>query len=139
MRCAGRQSLAERPLGGNMADPHPRTVCHVFGEAGCTTVRFNFRSGIGSGNSSLEDVKAVAAWLTTPRDAPEAGGRIIASKLWFTDWCSCCSRDRGNNRLCHDRTTTRLWLGIVHFQCGKAPSEGGQFRWKAKVASGGYQ
>jgi len=69
------------PLGGSMADPHPRTVCHVFGEAGCTTVRFNFRSGIGSGNSSLEDVKAVAAWLTTPRDAPEAGGRIIASKV----------------------------------------------------------
>ncbi|CAK9098884.1 unnamed protein product [Durusdinium trenchii] len=67
------------PLGGSMADPHPRTVCHTFGNAGCSTVRFNFRSGIGSGSGSVEDVKAVARWLTRPRE--EAGGRIVASKI----------------------------------------------------------
>ncbi|CAE7547847.1 TEX30 [Symbiodinium sp. CCMP2592] len=69
------------PLGGSMADPHPHTVCRLFGTAGCTTVRFNFRGGIGSGAGSVEDVKAVAAWMTKPNPLPEAGGRILCSHV----------------------------------------------------------
>mmetsp|Transcript_63292 Transcript_63292/g.115394 ORF Transcript_63292/g.115394 Transcript_63292/m.115394 type:complete len:231 (-) Transcript_63292:25-717(-) len=56
------------PMGGSMYDPHPTTVCKVFGEAGCSTARFNFRGGIGWGEASAEDVKAVADWFTKPQD-----------------------------------------------------------------------
>eukprot|EP00439_Symbiodinium_sp_Y106_P059905 s513_g8.t2 len=83
------------PLGGSMADPHPHTFLFQragdqgseawsrprFGTAGCTTVRFNFRGGIGSGAGSVEDVKAVAAWMTKPNPLPETGGRILCSHV----------------------------------------------------------
>ncbi|CAK0826589.1 unnamed protein product [Prorocentrum cordatum] len=55
------------PLGGCMDDPHCRTVCGVMGEAGCSTARFNFRGGLGTGSSSIADVRAVAEWFTRPR------------------------------------------------------------------------
>ena len=48
------------PMGGSMYDPHPHTVCALMGKSGCSTVRFNFRSGLGFGGGSIEDVKAVA-------------------------------------------------------------------------------
>lgn len=60
------------PLGGSMDDPHPVTVTHLFGKAGCSTARLDFRSGIGSGESSVADVKAVAAWFVEPRDGKAA-------------------------------------------------------------------
>merc|ERR1719393_986484 len=58
-------------MGGSMHDPHPQTTCRLFAQAGCSTVRFNFRSGINRGLSSVEDFKAVAAWFTQPRDGKE--------------------------------------------------------------------
>eukprot|EP00929_Paragymnodinium_shiwhaense_P055540 TRINITY_DN27823_c0_g1_i1.p1 TRINITY_DN27823_c0_g1~~TRINITY_DN27823_c0_g1_i1.p1 ORF type:complete len:243 (+),score=55.18 TRINITY_DN27823_c0_g1_i1:112-840(+) len=60
------------PLGGSLNDPHPATVCRLFGKAGCSTVRFNFRSGIGTGNANVADVIAVAKWFTEPREGAEA-------------------------------------------------------------------
>jgi len=68
------------PLGGSMHDPHPTTACRVFGAAGCSTARFDFRSGIGSGQSSIDDVIAVADWFTTAhqgRDVPEASQVLL--------------------------------------------------------------
>eukprot|EP00928_Gymnodinium_smaydae_P088931 TRINITY_DN72966_c0_g1_i1.p1 TRINITY_DN72966_c0_g1~~TRINITY_DN72966_c0_g1_i1.p1 ORF type:complete len:264 (-),score=36.36 TRINITY_DN72966_c0_g1_i1:412-1203(-) len=60
------------PLGGSMDDPHPVTVCRMMAEAGCSTARFNFRSGINRGPTSVADVKAVASWFTEPRDGNDA-------------------------------------------------------------------
>merc|ERR1740120_584167 len=59
------------PLGGSMDDPHPSIVCQTFAKAGCSTVRLNFRSGIGSGEGSVADVKAAAAWFVEPQDGLE--------------------------------------------------------------------
>uniref|UniRef100_A0A7S2K855 AB hydrolase-1 domain-containing protein n=1 Tax=Zooxanthella nutricula TaxID=1333877 RepID=A0A7S2K855_9DINO len=56
------------PLGGSMDDPHPTTVCRTLGKAGCSTVRFNFRSGVGSGEASVADVRGVAAWFVEPHE-----------------------------------------------------------------------
>jgi len=65
------------PIGGSMEDPHVQQVCRTFGSAGCSTVRFDFRSGIGSGSSSVEDVKSVAAWFVEPQD----GAQPLASQV----------------------------------------------------------
>mmetsp|Transcript_67839 Transcript_67839/g.201898 ORF Transcript_67839/g.201898 Transcript_67839/m.201898 type:complete len:237 (+) Transcript_67839:44-754(+) len=66
------------PLGGSMHDPHPTTVCRLMAEAGCSTARFNFRSGINFGGSSIEDVKAVADWFTEPRDGdPPLASQVL--------------------------------------------------------------
>mmetsp|Transcript_19507 Transcript_19507/g.45379 ORF Transcript_19507/g.45379 Transcript_19507/m.45379 type:complete len:231 (-) Transcript_19507:93-785(-) len=66
------------PLGGSMHDPHPTTACRLLAAAGCSTCRFNFRSGIGRGNGSVEDVKAVAEWFVSGK----AGGRTpLASQV----------------------------------------------------------
>jgi alpha/beta superfamily hydrolase len=65
------------PLGGSMHDPQPSLVCRTLAKAGCSTVRFNFRSGIGSGNGSVEDVRAVAEWFTKRHD----GAEPIASQV----------------------------------------------------------
>lgn len=65
------------PMGGSMEDPHPRTVCETMAKAGCSTVRLDFRTGIGSGESSVADVKAAAAWFTEPIE----GGEPIASQV----------------------------------------------------------
>lgn len=59
------------PIGGSMHDRHPVTVCRLMARAGCSTARFNFRSGINRGVSSIEDVKSVAEWFTEPRDGKE--------------------------------------------------------------------
>jgi len=59
------------PLGGSMDDPHPTTVCRLFGSAGCSTVRLNFRSGVGSGEASVADVLAAAAWFLEPQEGRE--------------------------------------------------------------------
>lgn len=59
------------PMGGSMYDPHPATATRAMGQAGCSTVRLNFRSGIGSGESSVADVKAAAAWFLEPQDGDE--------------------------------------------------------------------
>merc|ERR1719265_2170034 len=74
------------PMGGSMHDPHPVTVCQFFGEAGCSTARFNFRGGINRGMSSVQDVKAVAAWFTQPRDgqAPLASQVLIVGYSYGT-------------------------------------------------------
>ncbi|CAE8639820.1 unnamed protein product, partial [Polarella glacialis] len=53
-------------------------VCRLFGTAGCSTVRFDFRRGIGSGSASVEDVRAVAAWFT---DRREDGSEPLASQV----------------------------------------------------------
>ncbi|CAE8707972.1 unnamed protein product, partial [Polarella glacialis] len=66
------------PIGGSMQDPHCVTVCRLFGTAGCSTVRFDFRRGIGSGSASVEDVRAVAAWFT---DRREDGSEPLASQV----------------------------------------------------------
>lgn len=67
------------PLGGCMDDPHVQAVCRTFGKAGCSTVRFDFRSGIGSGSSSVRDVVAVASRFVEPqeRDGPLATQVLI--------------------------------------------------------------
>eukprot|EP00930_Biecheleria_cincta_P031842 TRINITY_DN22090_c0_g1_i3.p1 TRINITY_DN22090_c0_g1~~TRINITY_DN22090_c0_g1_i3.p1 ORF type:complete len:281 (-),score=47.00 TRINITY_DN22090_c0_g1_i3:37-879(-) len=72
------------PMGGSMDDPHPSTVCRLFGSAGCSTARFDFRRGIGSGATSVEDVRAVAAWLTEPKAencSTEAENQAVASQV----------------------------------------------------------
>ena len=51
------------PLGGSMHDPVVLAACRVFADAGCTTCRFDFRSGLGCGGSSADDVRAVARHL----------------------------------------------------------------------------
>mmetsp|Transcript_13039 Transcript_13039/g.29625 ORF Transcript_13039/g.29625 Transcript_13039/m.29625 type:complete len:232 (-) Transcript_13039:143-838(-) len=68
------------PMGGSMHDPHPTTACRLLGAAGCSTARFNFRSGLGRGNASMEDVKAVAQWFTTGKaggNAPQASQVLL--------------------------------------------------------------
>ena len=63
-------------MGGSMYDPHPVTVCKLFRQAGYSTCRFNFRSGLGRGWGSIEDVKSAADYYTNPEknDAPGAAG-----------------------------------------------------------------
>ena len=47
------------PLGGSMHDPVVAAALYPFSKAGHTTCRFNFRSGIGTGKGSMEDVAGV--------------------------------------------------------------------------------
>merc|ERR1719277_2215702 len=54
-----------------MHEPHPMTACRLLASAGCSVARFNFRGGINRGESSINDVKAVAEWFTQPRDGKE--------------------------------------------------------------------
>ena len=65
------------PMGGSMGDPHPHTVVRLFGRAGCSTARFNFRSGLGFGNSSVEDVKAVARRALCSRQVPSKPWEVL--------------------------------------------------------------
>lgn len=65
------------PMGGNMNDRHPSTALDIMSRAGCSTARFNFRSGIGRGSGSVEDVKAVAKWFTEPRDGPPLANEVL--------------------------------------------------------------
>jgi len=51
------------PLGGSMWDITVRQVVGTFASAGCTTARFNFRSGFGRGYQSIEDVVLVSRYL----------------------------------------------------------------------------
>lgn len=67
------------PMGGCMGDRHPVTVCRTMASAGCSTARFDFRSGLGWGGSSISDVEAVAAWFTEPRGdgAPPLATQVL--------------------------------------------------------------
>lgn len=58
------------PLGGSMDDIVVQQCVSTFAAAGCTTARFNFRSGIGRGWGSMEDVRLVANYLL--HELPEA-------------------------------------------------------------------
>ena len=51
------------PLGGSMHDHVVMTAWKIFADAGCTTARFNFRSGLGCGGGSVDDIVAVAKYL----------------------------------------------------------------------------
>lgn len=51
------------PLGGSMHDITVMHTLRTFAEAGLTTLRFNFRSGIGRGNQSADDVFFMARYL----------------------------------------------------------------------------
>lgn len=81
-RCAGL--LAERgtrlavvachpwgPLGGSMWDIVVDEVVELFGsKGGLTTLRFNFRSGLGRGRGSVDDVRGACAHLLTQLERP---------------------------------------------------------------------
>jgi hypothetical protein len=59
------------PLGGSLWDVVVEEVVELFGaQAGLTTLRFNFRSGVGSGASSAEDVRGACALLLGLRTPP---------------------------------------------------------------------
>ena len=53
------------PLGGSMFDPNVQTLCNLLGGdgAGLTTLRFNFRTGLGTGASSVADVRTACSFL----------------------------------------------------------------------------
>ena len=65
------------PLGGSMHDPVVRTACKLFADGGCTTARFDFRSGIGCGVSSADDVCAVARHLLEGLPAGRRCERVL--------------------------------------------------------------
>jgi len=59
------------PLGGTMHDPNVGVVAGFLrGEAGITTLRLNFRSGVGRGHSSAADVMGACAFLMALDDPP---------------------------------------------------------------------
>ncbi|KAL1511921.1 hypothetical protein AB1Y20_005202 [Prymnesium parvum] len=52
------------PLGGSMADPTVRALTKLLGNAaGLSTLRFNFRSGLGCGYASAADVSAAVRFV----------------------------------------------------------------------------
>ena len=51
------------PLGGALNDVCVSTVVSMLGEVGLTTLRLNFRSGIGRGHGAAEDVRGACAFL----------------------------------------------------------------------------
>ncbi|KAG8461976.1 hypothetical protein KFE25_013995 [Diacronema lutheri] len=60
------------PLGGSMWDVVVEEVIELFGQnAGLTTLRFNFRSGIGSGAASADDIRGACAYLMQVARPPE--------------------------------------------------------------------
>lgn len=60
------------PLGGSMWDVVVEEVIELFGQgAGLTTLRFNFRSGIGSGAGSADDLRGACAYLLQLARPPE--------------------------------------------------------------------
>ena len=70
------------PLGGSLHDPHPATACQLFARAGCNTVRFDFRSGIGRGASSIADTVAVAQYFTdTSAETGDGAAAIPVSQV----------------------------------------------------------
>ncbi|KAJ1633205.1 Alpha/Beta hydrolase protein [Pavlovales sp. CCMP2436] len=61
------------PLGGSMWDVVVEEAVDLFGQsAQLTTLRFNFRSGVGSGASSADDVRGACAYLLQLRQPPES-------------------------------------------------------------------
>lgn len=52
-------------LGGSMRDAVVSRTTQLFGGAGVTTARFDFRSGLGRGWHSVDDVNSVARYLLT--------------------------------------------------------------------------
>ncbi|KAL3906995.1 MAG: hypothetical protein SGPRY_010341 [Prymnesium sp.] len=64
------------PLGGSMRDMTVSRLLKTLGEgAGITTLRFNFRSGLGRGHSSAADVRAACAFLS--RELREVQGILL--------------------------------------------------------------
>ena len=64
-------------LGGSMHDIVVHQAVSVFKQAGCTTARFNFRSGLGRGWQSTEDVRLVANYLLHELPATSRPKNII--------------------------------------------------------------
>ena len=60
-----------------MHDPVVQRTLGVFADAGLTTLRFNFRSGIGRGNQSADDVAFMARYLLDELPAEQRPTQII--------------------------------------------------------------
>ena len=59
------------PLGGNLHDVCVSTVVSMLGgDVGLTTLRLNFRSGIGRGHAAAEDVRGACAFLCSLEAPP---------------------------------------------------------------------
>lgn len=65
------------PLGGSMHDIVVQSTLRTFAEAGLTTLRFNFRSGIGRGNQSADDVFFMARYLLEELPEEERPTQLI--------------------------------------------------------------
>ena len=59
------------PLGGSMHDFNVVNLVSLFAEAGITTLRFNFRYGIGRGHGAAADLRAACAMLSSLDAPPE--------------------------------------------------------------------
>lgn len=59
------------PLGGSMHDLVVVTLLGLMAEAGVTTLRFNFRAGVGRGHSSAADLRAACELLRGLQAPPE--------------------------------------------------------------------
>lgn len=60
------------PLGGSMHDPTVVSVVGLMADAGLTTLRFNFRYGIGRGHGAGADLRAACAAVMSLDSPPEA-------------------------------------------------------------------
>ena len=62
------------PLGGSMHDYCVSKIVSIFAKAGITTLRFNFRYGIGQGYSSAADLRGA---VQSPRIAQHGPHRTL--------------------------------------------------------------
>ena len=76
------------PMGGSMHDATVSTLLSLFGQgAGLTTLRFNFRTGVGRGHSSAADIQGACRFLLHSLKHTEQvllvgysyGGSVVAS------------------------------------------------------------
>ena len=74
------------PMGGSMHDPNVLALADTLGESGgVTTLRFNFRCGIGRGHSSADDIRAAWAFLRSCCDPPPS--RLILAGYSYGSLC----------------------------------------------------
>ena len=59
------------PLGGSKHDPTVLHLCDLLGRCNLTTLRFDFRCGLGSGHASAADVRAAWAVLRALDSPPD--------------------------------------------------------------------
>ena len=59
------------PMGGTMHDFCVTTLLTLFADAGLTTLRFNFRYGLGRGHSSASDLRAACDMLRSLQAPPD--------------------------------------------------------------------